>query len=83
MVLFLLEVKQKREFPPPDNMKTLSTSLCTKVVAAAGANLSFSSYKIIIFPNLFFCVKIEEVSRNAQQTLKMITEKNYSLLYEQ
>ena len=46
-------------YVPPESKKTLSTSLCTKVVAALCAVLSSSSYKIIILPGLFFCSAIQ------------------------
>ena len=40
---------------PPDKRKTLSTPRWTKTVAALGAILSLSSYRMMMCPGLFLC----------------------------
>ena len=55
---------------PPESMKTLSTSLWTNVVAADEARRSSSSYKMIIFPTLFFCGGSQGLKKNDVQGIE-------------
>ncbi len=52
---------------PPDNMKRFSKPLSHMVVAAWLAILSSSSYKIMIFPDAFFCIVVKDFTTSNKQ----------------